>query len=51
MQTNCIYKEFGFLGGFFRWLDGHPRTAAALLWILSAALVYVFFTYDFTTRI
>ncbi len=27
------------------------RTAAALLWLQAAALAYVVFTYDFTTRI
>lgn len=39
------------LDWLFRWLDRHPRTAAALLWLQAAALAYVVFTYDFTTRI
>ena len=36
---------------FFRWIDRHPRTAAALLWLQAAALLWAVFTYDFTTRI
>lgn len=39
------------LDWLFRWMDRHPRTAAALLWLQAAALAYVVFTYDFTTRI
>lgn len=46
-----IYTEFGPLGYLFRWIDEHPRTSSALLWLMSAALVWVVFTYDFTTRI
>ena len=36
------------LDWLFRWLDRHPRIAAALLWLQAAALAYVVFTYDFT---
>lgn len=36
------------LDWLFRWLDRHPRTASALLWLMVAALVYVVFTYNFT---
>jgi hypothetical protein len=46
-----IYTEFGPLGYLFRWIDEHPRTAATLLWLSAAALMYAVFTYDFTTRI
>jgi hypothetical protein len=44
-------SEFGPLGYLFCWIDRHPRTAAALLWLSAAALMYAVFTYDFTTRI
>jgi hypothetical protein len=44
-------SDFGPLGYLFCWIDEHPRTAAALLWLSAAALAYVVFTYDFTTRI
>ena len=46
-----IYTDFGPLGYLFRWIDEHPRTAAALLWLSAVALMYAVFTYDFTTRI
>ena len=46
-----IYSEFGALGYLFRWIDEHPRTAAALLWLQVAALIWAVITYDFTTRI
>ena len=46
-----IYEQFGPLGCLFRWIDRHPRAASVLLWLQLAALVYVVFTYDFTTRI
>lgn len=48
MQINNIYKEFGILGRFFLWMDRHPRTAAALLWLQVAALLWVIFSYNFT---
>ena len=44
-------SDFGPLGYLFRMIDEHPRTAAALLWLMAAALMYAVFTYDFTTRI
>lgn len=44
-------SDFGPLGYLFQWIDEHPRTAAALLWLSAAAIVYAVFTYDFTTRI
>lgn len=39
------------LDWLFQWIDRNPRTAAVLLWIEAAALMYAVFTYDFTTRI
>ena len=39
------------LDWLFRWIDRHPRTAAALLWLQAAALVWAVWSYDFTTRI
>ena len=32
------------------WIDKHPRTAAALLWLQAAALLYIVITYQFTTH-
>ena len=39
------------LDWLFRWMDPHPRTAAALLWLQAAALLYVVFSYNFTTSL
>lgn len=50
-NTPAELQELGALAPLFAWLNRHPRTAAALLWLQAAALVYVVFTYDFTTRI
>ena len=36
------------LDWLFRWLDRHPRTAAALLWFMAVALVFAVFTYEYT---
>lgn len=36
------------LDWLFRWIDRHPRTAAALLWLQAAALLYMIFAYNFT---
>jgi hypothetical protein len=33
------------------WLGKHPALEKALMWIMSAALAYAVWTYDFTTRI
>lgn len=33
------------------WLSKHPALEKALMWIMSAALAYAVWTYDFTTRI
>ena len=41
-------RQLGPLGLLLVWLDSHPRTAAALLWLMAAALAWVVFTYDFT---
>lgn len=49
--TTNTPAELGALAPLFAWTDRHPRAAAALLWLMAAALVYVVFTYDFTTRI
>ena len=46
-----LRKEFGTFAAFFEWIDKHPRTAAALLWIQAAALVYFLYTYNFTTAL
>lgn len=37
------------LAAFFGWIDRHPRTAAALLWLQTAAILYAVITYNFTT--
>lgn len=48
MKQESIFAEFGPLAGFFSWIDRHPRTSSALLWLMVAALVWVVFSYDFT---
>lgn len=50
-MNTSINKEFGFLGNLFAWIDRHPRTVTALLWLQAAALTYIVITYNFTTRI
>lgn len=47
-NTPAELRELGALAPLFAWTDRHPRTAAVLLWIMAAALVYVVFTYKFT---
>ena len=47
-NTPAELRELGALAPLFAWTDRHPRTAAALLWLMAAALVYVVFTYNFT---
>lgn len=37
------------LDWLFAWTDRHPRTAAALLWLQVAAILYAVITYNFTT--
>lgn len=37
------------MAAFFSWIDRHPRTAAALLWLQAAAILYAVITYNFTT--
>lgn len=43
--------QFGPLAYLFAWIDRNPRTSSALVWLMLAALVYVAFCYEFTTRI
>ena len=50
-STPAELQELGALAPLFAWLNRHPRTAAALLWLQAAALLYAVLTYDFTTRI
>lgn len=47
-NTPAELRELGALAPLFAWTDRHPRTAAVLLWIMAAVLVYVVFTYKFT---
>ena len=47
-QQPAELRELGPLGALFGWMDQHPRTAAALLWLQAAALVWAVFAYDFT---
>jgi len=41
-------RELGALAPLLEWMDRHPKTAAALLWLQALALAYVVFTYRFT---
>lgn len=44
-----IYGEFDpLIGRALQWIDAHPRSASALLWLQALALAYVVFCYDFT---
>ena len=36
------------LDWLFCWLDRHPRTSSALLWLMSAALAWAVWSYEFT---
>ena len=31
------------------WIERHPRTTSALLWLQLAALAYIVYNYNFTT--
>ena len=33
------------------WIEKHPRTTSALLWLQLAALAWVVYTYNFTTNL
>lgn len=44
-MNNNIIIGFDWL---FVWIDRHPRTSSALLWLMAAALMYAVFTYNFT---
>lgn len=50
-QQPAELREFGPLGALFNWIDQHPRTASALLWIQGAALAWFAYTYNFTTTL
>lgn len=50
-QPAEIYRQFGLLGYVFQWLDEHPRTASALLWLQVVGILYAVFTYNFTTAL
>ena len=39
------------LSWLFAWIDNNPRTSSALLWLMAAALVYVVYSYNFTTAL
>ena len=36
---------------FATWFEKHPKVMNVILWAEAIALLYVIFTYDFTTRI
>jgi len=49
-NTPAHVQELGApLAALLGWLDRHPRTAAALLWLQVAAILYAVITYNFTT--
>lgn len=47
-NTPAELRELGPLAALFAWIERHPRTAAALLWLQVAALIWAVFTYHFT---
>ena len=50
-MEKSVYSEFGFLGAFFRFMDGHPTISNILLVLEALAAFWVVLTYNFTTRI
>ncbi len=50
-QTNSIYKEFGILGSFFKFMGQHTILANIILILEALAAIYAVFTYNFTTNI
>ena len=49
-NTPANIQELGApLAALLGWTDRHPRTAAALLWLQVAAILYAVITYNFTT--
>lgn len=47
-QQPAELRELGPLAALFGWMDQHPRTASALLWLQVVALIWAVFAYDFT---
>ena len=47
-NTPAEVRELGALAALLAWMDRHPRTATAIMWLLFAALAYAVVTYDFT---
>lgn len=50
-MEKSIYKELGFLGSIFRYLDEHETLGNIILAIEAIGLAWAVLTYDFTTRI
>jgi hypothetical protein len=48
-QADKMHGEFDpLIGRALQWIDTHPRTASALLWLQALAVAYAVFCYDFT---
>ena len=49
-NTPAHVQELGEpLAALLGWIDRHPRTASALLWLQVAAILYAVINYRFTT--
>lgn len=49
-EQQKLVKELGLLGRFFTWMDKHEKVTDILLLLQIIALVWVIFTYNFTTQ-
>ena len=47
-ERAALIRELGPLGHVLAWLDRHPRTSSALLWLLGLLLAWTVFNYRFT---
>ena len=50
MAQETIYRQFGLLGGIFRFADEHKTLTGIILAIETVALAYAVITYNFTTN-
>ena len=48
-MEKTLFREFGLIGSFFRWVDEHPRISNAMLMAMAAAMAWAVWNYRFTT--
>ena len=49
-NNSTIYREMWVMAPLFKWIDKHPRLANTILWMEGMVMLYVIFTYNFTTN-